>query len=393
MARNRISRCCCEPPSCVLFEDDFDRSDSSSVGSSWTELVGDWEIAGNEMSIDSTGAFIRCEDVSQSDLAVVVDVTPASNGDKARIFVRMDDEDTCVVVEVEFGTSSSTVRLYNRTSGSDGSALDTAASSSVTVGSTYQVTVCVESGVVSAVVASSAGERFIEASSSGAGSGGSKTGLGTGGTVATSITFNDFMILTRNDECEICGICNPLPFTDDFATLDANWSVTNDVTIAGGAVVIGGSSASVITRCVKAPTGSDWTFTGQLTFVDVIDRAPVGTWLVYFLLRSGIFTTVQISARYSIAASGKWDIALTGAGTNTNTTATTSQQPADGSVMKFVMTENGDGTYDVSFYDDTTLLATHTGGTVPGASEWSIEIGTTGAEPYATLDDFSLVQT
>lgn len=388
---------------CVLFADDFDRSDSSSLGGNWTELVGDWEIVGNEMSIDSSGAAIRCDEIEQSTVAVVVDVTPASNGDKARVCVLMVDEDEYVCAEVEFGTSSSTVRLFDRSAGSDGSALDTAASSDVTVGGTYQVTVCIEGGSVSAVVANSSGKRLMETEAGGAGGSGLKTGLATGNSVATAITFNDFMVLTRDDECQICGICNPLPFVDDFSSLDANWIPSigaGDISVSAGNLILGSTSTNTtaqIRRCVKAPTGSNWTFTGQITLVDVVNVALVANedWSVVLNLQSGLQGLATITARHDIAASARWDIALTGAGSSTNTPHTSSQQPADGSVLKFVMTENGDGTYDVSFYDDATLLATHTGGTVPATLEWTVSIGIVsgGVVAHATIDDFSLVQT
>jgi hypothetical protein len=45
-------RCCCE--ACIIFEDLFNRSDSSTLGGSWVNIQGTWEISSNEC-IETTG--------------------------------------------------------------------------------------------------------------------------------------------------------------------------------------------------------------------------------------------------------------------------------------------------------------------------------------------------
>ena len=46
---------CCED--CILFEDDFNRANSTTVGNGWTEVAGDWEIVSNELQIDEADAI------------------------------------------------------------------------------------------------------------------------------------------------------------------------------------------------------------------------------------------------------------------------------------------------------------------------------------------------
>ncbi len=46
---------CCED-TCPIFEDDFNRADSTSLGADWTETAGAWEIVSNELTTASANA-------------------------------------------------------------------------------------------------------------------------------------------------------------------------------------------------------------------------------------------------------------------------------------------------------------------------------------------------
>lgn len=49
-------RCCC---TCVFADDDFNRADSTDIGSSWEEHVGDWEIVSGKLTIAEVGVIRR----------------------------------------------------------------------------------------------------------------------------------------------------------------------------------------------------------------------------------------------------------------------------------------------------------------------------------------------
>jgi hypothetical protein len=51
MAGGKHNKGCCEP--CYLFRDDFDRADTTNLGSDWEECVGDWEIDTGELTTTS----------------------------------------------------------------------------------------------------------------------------------------------------------------------------------------------------------------------------------------------------------------------------------------------------------------------------------------------------
>lgn len=48
-------RCCCGSRNCLLGEDDFNRADSTNVGSKWSEVSGGWEIQSNQLVCTSAG--------------------------------------------------------------------------------------------------------------------------------------------------------------------------------------------------------------------------------------------------------------------------------------------------------------------------------------------------
>jgi hypothetical protein len=48
-------RCCCTTEGCEIGEDTFDRSDSTNIGTDWTELSGEWEIDTNRLHCTADG--------------------------------------------------------------------------------------------------------------------------------------------------------------------------------------------------------------------------------------------------------------------------------------------------------------------------------------------------
>ena len=50
-----FNNCCCQA-ACPIFQDDFNRADSTSLGANWTETAGSWEIVSNELTTASANA-------------------------------------------------------------------------------------------------------------------------------------------------------------------------------------------------------------------------------------------------------------------------------------------------------------------------------------------------
>lgn len=105
---------CCSD--CILAEDDFDRSDSTSIGSAWVEVAGNAEIASNvlKLNTNSTVSYVLA---SPDNVARVVKVLvkAGANGDIARIHLGNTNDTTKLrmIAELEFaaGVDNATLRI------------------------------------------------------------------------------------------------------------------------------------------------------------------------------------------------------------------------------------------------------------------------------------------
>lgn len=81
-------RCCCF--GCIIESDDFNRTDSTNLGSKWSEITGDSEIVGNELSIPTNGKVLctkRHPFNTPSCLASMTIRQPVEVGDIFRVLV------------------------------------------------------------------------------------------------------------------------------------------------------------------------------------------------------------------------------------------------------------------------------------------------------------------
>lgn len=82
---------CC---SCVVFSDDFNRSDSSSIGTDWTEKIGNWEIVSNTLRCAATIASNSWAYVAPATISgyqqhsVEVNLRSSSSGDEIGVVFR-----------------------------------------------------------------------------------------------------------------------------------------------------------------------------------------------------------------------------------------------------------------------------------------------------------------
>lgn len=96
---------CC---GCTQFEDLFTRSDSTSIGTDWTEEAGSWEINGNELRTTSANSIaVYANEPSTDSYTVQVEFESAQNNGTFRIYARQDDENY-LCGEVKCGTGGYT---------------------------------------------------------------------------------------------------------------------------------------------------------------------------------------------------------------------------------------------------------------------------------------------
>lgn len=269
------------PPDCEYFADDFDRADSTSLGSDWTETTGDWSIASNALSIASTGAVVTCNTThpnSETFLVVSASFTLATNS-VARIIVNYVDSTHYHYAEFTKTSTGGTVRLYYNNGGTH-----TALASAQTYTGTFSAaSLCIDSaGQVSVVI----GTRLMTYATISPTT--SVCGLGTGGTVGSGVTFDDFSIsrhadtaATTSDTCEGCRyacITSDECIYDDFlqvgVTLPNNWvssgACAGTPSLAGDYALTRASATETVFEyddpLILTCGSSEWGLRIQLTF-------------------------------------------------------------------------------------------------------------------------------
>lgn len=88
-------RCCC-PGDCLITSDDFDRANSTDIGSDWEEMSGDWDIFSNKLRcFDPAGVVRNKAQNPYSDNQVVrARIMDYVDGAKYRLLVHLDDTGT-----------------------------------------------------------------------------------------------------------------------------------------------------------------------------------------------------------------------------------------------------------------------------------------------------------
>lgn len=97
------------------FTDSFDRADSGSLGASWSNLAGTWEIVSNQArcSTGSPSQNTTAHDSGSSDVDVAVKV--ATVGNNGGMIARAADSNNYLVLV--FGASAGGMVLYKRVGG------------------------------------------------------------------------------------------------------------------------------------------------------------------------------------------------------------------------------------------------------------------------------------
>lgn len=202
--------CCCDNVGtpCTFVSDDFNRANNTDVGANWTETAGDWEIDSNEAEISSANALLVSTgtnaDGGTSKIQVLVKASSITT--LARVIVAYTDTNNYLFAELLFLGSSSTLRLLQRSGGTNtelarfGGTLGTISLSTATQ---YLVTVCYNGSTLSAVI----GAATYCLSASVTGFTGDKVALGTGGTVVGDVNFDSVTATRVAAGCTTCTTC------------------------------------------------------------------------------------------------------------------------------------------------------------------------------------------
>lgn len=200
---------CC---GCVYESDNFDRADNTDIGAKWTEEAGAWSIASNKLSTTGTSAIALLAATHAKGSANITVEYEGSDDDLIRVGVNWVDADNYHFAEFKLRASGGSpyIRLYERVAGVNTQLVETV--TAVLLSGT--LTVCFTNGVFSAwpgtTFSGSSASYLVPTPSAPR-----QVFLGTGGTVSSDVTFDNFVAERGYDpdtdpDCPQCfaGTCD-----------------------------------------------------------------------------------------------------------------------------------------------------------------------------------------
>jgi hypothetical protein len=215
---------------CQIGADTFTEADNASVPG-WTQVAGTSAIVSNKLKMTANNTvvvFNTADSAGGIEVNASVDVVGANSGDQPRIFIKENNGtyNDCYVAELTIGTSN-TLKLFHRTSGSDGSALATT-TVTTSAGSTYTLKICYGNGKLTATETVTGKQAFASLTTN-------STQLNAGlacKTIASNIQFANFTYnhghnSSTHPTCDTCvGSCTTSPGDCCADTPPAQFDVT-----------------------------------------------------------------------------------------------------------------------------------------------------------------------
>lgn len=212
--------CCCE--ACIALADTFDRADDTDLGGNWVEEVGDWEIASNKLTVPTANAWVRTSPAAGTGgnlyCRATATVRSDTDGDIVRVGLLDSGGATAIVwAELVIGATA-TLTLYT----DSGAEMSMACDVTAPVDTDHELQILIDDDEEDATEPIACvflnGVRILSAyCANGIGAATANGYLGTGGTAAGTITFDDFTLETiadlpggNDEECpSVMGCCWP----------------------------------------------------------------------------------------------------------------------------------------------------------------------------------------
>lgn len=198
---------CCD---CEYFADTFDRSNSTDIGSDWTETAGDWSIDANTLSVTTANAIATCNVAAPTNSMKVKLTMDAGVGinNAVRCMVSYQDSDNYLCVEFERNAAAPhDLRLIRRASGSETTLASTTTSYSTFSANVNEVCWDDDRGILSCQLGQPGGPAeydILSAVTTGFGT--STIAVGTGATMVGTARFNTLRALKIDSPCEPCYV-------------------------------------------------------------------------------------------------------------------------------------------------------------------------------------------
>lgn len=194
---------CCE--GCEQFADNFNRSNSTNIGSDWSEEAGNWSIASNTLRASAGGAIATCQASLTLPYTIFCKVRGTSSSDSAKIIWNYTDSNNYSYLHITFDAAQRW-RLFE-VSGGTPTELDNEPVSDTANNTDLYIAVCVtaESAIVNLSL-SGVADSYSFAIAAETDSALSECGVGTT-TQGGTISFDDWQVDTHNSSDSACFKC------------------------------------------------------------------------------------------------------------------------------------------------------------------------------------------
>lgn len=189
---------------CEIFEDLFTRANSTDISANWSEVAGDWSIVSNRLGAPATANAIAIYTGDSGQATVHVQVRARSNtsGDKLRLIVGYQSATDYFCGEVTFGaTGTGALKIISRAGGVDTTLFSL--SGAVALNADKILRLCVGDDGTIYFENLVADRTAITAGA---------VGVGTGGTAAGTMSFDEFHYYKAEGSCtHCCRACADAP--------------------------------------------------------------------------------------------------------------------------------------------------------------------------------------
>lgn len=225
--------CGCE--SCVLFEDDFNRANTTTLPD-YTEVSGNWQVTSNRLATPATGILKVNLATPAAPDGILATVTGNFGSGTGEMLLLVDyvNSSTFQLAKIVWDGVNATLELVRFDSGADTALTVPAEITSFSASADFTLTVCWNDYRIAATYLAGAVEVFCAASS--ASLGGDYTGLATVGLTGPA-RFDDLSVwslLSDSAPCPPCPNCDLM--TDDCECAETPECVCNYACEGAGAL-------------------------------------------------------------------------------------------------------------------------------------------------------------
>lgn len=237
---------CCGCEGCQFLTDDFTRGDSTTVGGSWVEQSGDWEISSNRLIVSDSDALLNnttAQPISDEQMRHKATIRATADGDQLRVIVAYLDTNNYLYAQFEFDSTCGELTLWEVISGTHTQIGDTIPVRGDWLDADHILSVCYDSGpccpdesddsaafgadgCIGTLRAIFNNTHIASAFDVAAPTGGYYVGLGTG-TLTGTATFDDVTAYRIEEEANCrCRLPNCFIMYDGFdrSALGCEWS-------------------------------------------------------------------------------------------------------------------------------------------------------------------------